>query len=103
MSDAASNRSELPRHPIIFFYFKDGCHLCEAMESALEKFVIDHQDRFRVQICLRDIESDANWYQRFREYVPVLVVNDEEVCHYFMDEQELLGALGQRPSGMDSM
>ena len=77
----------------IIFYYKDGCHLCEDMGNALEVFINEHRETFDFSVVMRDIEDSAAWYERYREYVPVLEVGGEEVCHYFMDQAELMDAI----------
>ncbi|NKB61456.1 MAG: hypothetical protein GKR95_04695 [Gammaproteobacteria bacterium] len=80
----------------IIFYRKDGCHLCEQMACELEQFLQARSDRHQITIEERDIEDDSSWYDSFREYIPVLVVGAEEVCHYFMDRTELNAAISKQ-------
>ena len=63
------------------------------MSGALEDFINEHRANFDFSIVMRDIEDNAAWYERYREYVPVLEVEGEEVCHYFMDQSELMTAI----------
>jgi len=77
----------------VLFYRKDDCHLCEEMANRLSDFCFRRKDSIAIEIDIRDIEDNPDWFRQYREYVPVLVVDDEEVCHYFMDEQALLNAL----------
>lgn len=73
----------------LYFYYKEDCHLCEQMQIGLGAYLteLDIVDKVNVINC--DIEDDARWFKRYREYVPVLVFNNEEVCHYFFDREEL--------------
>lgn len=79
--------------PEIVVYIKENCHLCEKLLLELTGAIAarppDHQPR----VILRDIEDSDDWYETYREYVPVIVVNGEEVCHYFFDQQEFEQAL----------
>jgi thiol-disulfide isomerase/thioredoxin len=79
--------------PVVYFYRKDGCGLCDRMALELQAFRQRAAPGVHFDVEERDIEDSDHWYRRFREYVPVLVVDDEEVCHYFFDEQELIEAL----------
>ncbi len=79
--------------PVIYFYRKDGCELCDRMAAGLEALRGQVPPGVKFEIVERDIEDQDHWYRRFREYVPVLVVNGEEVCHYFLDEDDLIKAL----------
>ncbi|MDD9811387.1 MAG: glutaredoxin family protein [Gammaproteobacteria bacterium] len=78
---------------VIHFYRKTGCHLCDAMARALDAFMRELDSRDEYAIIERDIEDDPSWHQRYREYVPTLVVGEREVCYYFFDSDELKHAL----------
>lgn len=80
---------------IVDFYYKDDCHLCERMQEELAGFLDSSDCKSRVMVNLLDIESNDTWYERYREYVPVLVVNEEEVCHYFLDGDDLTAAIAK--------
>ena len=78
---------------IVYFYRKDGCHLCDDMARGLVEFRQELDPGIEFEIVERDIEDEKHWYQRYREYVPVLVLNHQEICHYFLDKDELRSAL----------
>jgi glutaredoxin len=78
----------------VIVYHKDDCHLCDAMLEQLH--VLEQQQKPRkFHLNLRNIEDNDQWFSQFREYVPVIVVNDEEVCHYFLNQEEFNTALMQ--------
>ena len=78
--------------PVVQVFVRDGCHLCDDLLASLEAFRLGQAERpFVVQIC--DIEERADWLEHYTAHVPVVVVNDEEVCHYFFDQDELERAL----------
>ena len=79
--------------PTIYFYRKDGCHLCEEMARGLIEFRRELDSKIEFEIIERDIEEDEEWYRRYCEYVPTLVIGTEEICHYFLDKDELKAAL----------
>ncbi len=79
--------------PVIYFYRKTDCHLCEDMARDLDEFLSQLKTEARFKIVERNIEDDPRWYRRYREYVPTLVVNRREVCYYFLDKDELRAAL----------
>ena len=58
---------------------------------------LDIADKVNVVMC--DIEDDARWFEMYREYVPVLVINDEEICYYFFDREELDSVIRLQSSG----
>ena len=83
----------------VYFYRKRDCHLCEDMARELNDFrheLGNNDDTFA--IVERDIDEDEKWYARYREYVPTLVLEQEEICHYFFDRDELINALAKRNS-----
>ena len=83
--------SSQPRRVIV--YFKDACELCDVMLNQLHELQQQWAIKTPFIIETRDIEDREDWYQRFREYVPVIVVNNDEVCHYFLDQEEFEAAL----------
>lgn len=74
-------------------FVRDGCHLCDNLLLALENYRRRHAGRigFDIEVC--DIEDRADWLAHFSDHVPVVVVNGQEVCHYFLDSEELEQAL----------
>lgn len=89
---------------IIHFYRKHGCHLCDDMARGLAESMREWRESGELdsgreyEIIGRDIEDDPRWYRRYREYVPVLVVDGREICHYFLDKDDLKEALKTAPS-----
>ncbi len=78
---------------IVYFYRKSGCHLCDDMARGLDEFRREMGGGLDFEVVARDIEADARWWRRYWEYVPTLVVRRREVCHYFLDKDELRAAL----------
>lgn len=76
-------------------YYRDGCHLCESMAQALRGL----QSQWSFDLQLRDIDRDAALRARYDEWVPVLCRGELEICHYFLDEPALRGALTDSPGG----
>ena len=75
--------------PQLILYYREGCHLCEAMLQALRGL----QLRLEFELRLVDVDRDAELQRRYDEWVPVLFLGEREVCHYYLDEQLLLQAL----------
>ena len=63
------------------------------MMQELELFLTSNDIADTIEIEMCDIEDNSSWFEEFREYVPVLVVNNVEVCHYFFDKDELSKAI----------
>ena len=72
--------------PQLTLYYREGCHLCEAMLQALRGL----QPRLGFGLTLVDIDRRQDLRQRYDEWVPVLSAGAEEICHYHLDEAALL-------------
>ena len=83
----------------LYFYYKDDCHLCEQMQIGLGAYLTELDIADKVNVVMCDIEDDARWFEMYREYVPVLVINDEEICYYFFDREELDSVIRLQSSG----
>lgn len=73
-------------------YVRRDCHLCAEMHRELLAW--NSQSSFSVDLV--DIDSDADLADRYGLKVPVLVGGDEEICHYFLDEDQLARYLNSR-------
>ncbi len=69
------------------FYYREDCHLCDAMRKALVVFSRNHKQIHWQEV---DIDRDINLIRRFDVLVPVLYFGDAEICHHFFDEKALL-------------
>jgi len=47
------------------------------------------QTRWQFDIETRDIDEDPVWQARYNTLVPVLTLDDKEICHYFLDPDKL--------------
>ena len=77
--------------PKLILYYREGCHLCEAMLQALRGL----QSRLEFELQLVDVDGDPALVRRYDEWVPVLCLGEREVCHYHLDEQVLRRSLDQ--------
>jgi len=73
-------------------YYREGCHLCEAMLQALRGL----QSRLAFELVLVDIDRDPELQRRYDEWVPVLTDSEQEICHYHLDVAALERRLGHR-------
>ncbi len=60
-----------------YVYSRQGCHLCEVLIDALLPIL-----RGRGGLEIRDIDSRADWRDKYGLRVPVLVFRNEEICEY---------------------
>lgn len=74
----------------LVLYYREQCHLCDAMRKALLAF-----KRKQPAIDWRevDIDRDTGLIRAYDQRVPVLCYGEAEVCHYFFDETALRAAL----------
>ena len=76
-------------------YFRDGCHLCEDMQTLLGELL----DPISYKLKLVDIDDDATLKVQYNELVPVLKLDETELCRYFLD----LKAVQQALAGYNSV
>ena len=73
-------------------YVRKDCHLCTEMHRELLAF--GRRQAFGIDMV--DIDADADLVARYGYKVPVLVGENEEICHYFLDEQALAEYLSRK-------
>ena len=71
-------------------YYREQCHLCDAMRKALAAFSARRQP---VEWREIDIDRDPELIRLYDARVPVLCLGEHEICHFFFDESALLAAL----------
>ena len=73
----------------ITLIYREGCHLCDDFEVELAAFcrqkALDYQKQ--------DVDGDYELYRLYNELVPVLLINDKMVNHYFFDQEQVLASL----------
>ncbi|MBI3186566.1 MAG: glutaredoxin family protein [Gammaproteobacteria bacterium] len=75
--------------PQLTVYIRHGCHLCEDLQQQLQVLQASHDfDFFTV-----DVDADPVITQQYAALVPVVVLGDRQICHYFLDQAALLKAL----------
>ncbi len=67
-------------------YSRQGCHLCDVMKDELEAMAMS----IKGTIKLVDIDNDPDLNKRFNNQIPVLFVDDVEICHYKLNKKNLL-------------
>lgn len=70
-------------------YSRQGCHLCEEMESALLLF----NDELHYRVTVYDIDEDQILFDRFNELVPVVFKGNHEILRYHFELENLKTAL----------
>jgi len=74
----------------LVLYYREECHLCDAMRKAL--VVFGHEVK-PVQWREVDVDRDLELIRLYDTKVPVLCLDDREICHYFLDGDALTAAL----------
>ena len=85
----------MDRVATLTLYFRDGCHLCEDMQALLGELLDPASYRLR----LVDIDAEAALKREYNELVPVLKLDETELCRYFLD----LKAVQQALAGYNSV
>lgn len=70
-------------------YMRHGCHLCEDLIAQLCSLQSSHAFEF----ITVDVDADPSLTQQYGPLVPVVVLGDQPLCHYFLDQAALLQAL----------
>lgn len=73
-------------------YGRAWCHLCDDMRAALEPLLAE----FGVVVDVVDIDADPQLEARYNDWVPVLVCDGVELCHYHFDAARVRAALMAR-------
>jgi hypothetical protein len=61
------------------------------MLATLDDLRSEHN--FAVEVV--DVDSRREWQDLYREFIPVLALADEEICHYFLDMAKVREVLGR--------
>lgn len=72
----------------VVVYSRQGCHLCEVLIEALVPLI-----RGRLDLEIRDIDTDARWHERFWQDIPVVEFEGEVICRHFLDREAITGIL----------
>lgn len=78
--------------PEVFYYTRRGCHLCEVMLEELLPLL-----RGRAEVQVRDIDSRAEWLQKYDIRVPVVEAAGQVVSEYPLDYAAIDRFLAELP------
>ena len=74
----------------VFFYYRDGCHLCEEMAAVLRR---QWPDLF-ARLQWRNVDSDPAWQASYGRLIPALVLGQELVCNYVVSPERITACFG---------
>ncbi len=63
-------------------YSKPDCHLCEEAMAALRTL----QTELAFELVELDITTDDDLHRSYFERIPVVALDGEELCEYFLEE-----------------
>lgn len=67
---------------VVTLYTRPGCHLCEQARVTLQRL---HRE-LRFELVERDIETDDALHRAYLERIPVIALDGEDLCDFFVDE-----------------
>ena len=70
------------RKPRVVVYHADGCHLCERALAQVRAF----REELDFQLQEVSIDGDAELESRYRELIPVVEIEGEQVFTYYVHE-----------------
>lgn len=73
-------------------YSRQGCHLCELLIEELMPLV-----RGRLATVVRDIDTRADWKERYGTRVPVIEFEDRMVSEYPLNREAIADLLNSLP------
>jgi glutaredoxin len=68
---------------------RPGCHLCDDARTELQPILVE----MGAQLREVNIEDDDALHVAHLERIPVILVGDVEICHFFVDEPAVRDAL----------
>jgi len=75
----------------LIVYGRSHCHLCQNMLDELKELCSE----FGFSIQTIDIDGDPELERLYGQKVPVLMAEDQEICHYTLDFKSLKEFLGK--------
>ncbi|HTY96312.1 MAG TPA: glutaredoxin family protein [Solirubrobacteraceae bacterium] len=77
---------------LVTVYSKPDCHLCEQAVQALRAL----QPELGFELQEQDIRDRDSLHRAYFERIPVIALDGEELCEYFLDEALLRERLESR-------
>jgi hypothetical protein len=77
------NRARERHRPEVVFYKAAGCHLCETAAGKLAEL----RDELGFELVEIAIDGDAELEARYRESIPVVEIDGEQVCTFYVQPE----------------
>lgn len=68
---------------------KPDCHLCHVMEDVVAPVLADRG----IPLVVRDVREDPEMLRRYRNDIPVLLVDDVELARHRITRDELIARI----------
>ena len=81
MSSKKANRKKLK----VEIYSKPDCHLCDEAKSVL----LEVQKEISFEVCEINIISDPKLFDKFKEQIPVIFINERKAFKFRVNENDL--------------
>jgi len=75
------NKAQLTPPTQLTLLSRSWCHLCDDMLAALKPL----QEEFEFGVSVIDIDERPELEAQYGEWVPVLLADSVELCHYHLD------------------
>lgn len=69
--------------PRVVLYAAGGCHLCERAKAQL----VELRDELGFELVEMAIDGDPELEARYRELIPVVEIDGERVCTYYVQPE----------------
>jgi len=77
------DRSGGNQAPRVVLYKAEGCHLCERAKGQLDEL----RDELGFELVEIAIDRDPELESRYRELIPVVEIDGERVCTYYVQPE----------------
>jgi glutaredoxin len=74
---------------LITIYSKPDCHLCDRAKEVIERCRVKVE--FAIEVV--DISQNPELLQRYRDDIPVILLDGNEIARHFVRERKLLELL----------
>ncbi|HUB26019.1 MAG TPA: glutaredoxin family protein [Tepidisphaeraceae bacterium] len=76
---------------LVTLYTKPECHLCDVVKQVIH--AVSLRQRFRLEI--RNILDDPADFEKYKQAIPVVCVDGQEIARYRMTAHDLEAALAR--------
>ena len=67
--------------PQLTVYSRIACHLCDDLLLQLDEL----RQQYDFELTMIDVDSHSELQQKYGDKVPVLMADESELCHYYLN------------------